>query len=59
MERLVGGHRIAAGASVPKDKINEFLVKMGESLDKQRKTNNKKEGLYTAQKDRKIGECEL
>ena len=32
-----GGHRIAAGASVPKEKINEFLTRMGESLDKQRK----------------------
>lgn len=27
-----GGHRIAAGASIPKDKINQFLVKMGEQV---------------------------
>ncbi len=30
-----GGHRIAAGASIPKDKINEFLVALGREIDKQ------------------------
>ncbi len=27
-----GGHRIAAGASIPKDKINEFLVALGKDF---------------------------
>lgn len=30
-----GGHRIAAGASVPKSKINEFLIALGKYLDEQ------------------------
>jgi nanoRNase/pAp phosphatase (c-di-AMP/oligoRNAs hydrolase) len=30
-----GGHRIAAGASVPKDKINEFLLEAGEHLKRE------------------------
>ncbi len=28
-----GGHRIAAGATIPKDKINEFLLSVGSNLD--------------------------
>jgi len=27
-----GGHKIAAGASIPSDRINEFLIKAGESV---------------------------
>ncbi len=27
-----GGHKIAAGASIPKEKINEFLVAVGEEV---------------------------
>jgi RecJ-like exonuclease len=30
-----GGHRMAAGASIPKEKINEFLLFAGEYLGKQ------------------------
>ncbi|MFA6530872.1 MAG: DHH family phosphoesterase [Candidatus Micrarchaeia archaeon] len=28
-----GGHRIAAGASIPKEKLNEFLLGMGKRID--------------------------
>jgi RecJ-like exonuclease len=27
-----GGHKIAAGASIPKDKLNEFLLKIGQEI---------------------------
>jgi len=34
-----GGHRIAAGASIPAGKINEFLLKLGEELGQKTKSD--------------------